>query len=183
MLDRFADLPANPRHALAVTAPWLMVLASAALLGLAFAFEYLGGLRPCALCLQQRWPHAIAVGIGLLIVAGRPPAWLAALMLAAAGVTLFIGASIAFFHVGVEQHWWQGTAGCGAGALGGGTAAELRAQLLDTPMVRCDEIVWSFLGLSMAGWNFILSVCLGSIVLLAGIDRFKDWYADHRTAS
>ncbi|MEM1400102.1 MAG: disulfide bond formation protein B [Pseudomonadota bacterium] len=181
MTDLVSQLRANPRRALADQAPWLLILASAIILASAFAFEHIGGLLPCVLCLQQRWPHAIVVGIGLLILAGRPPNWASGLALIAAGGVLFYGAAVAMFHVGVEQHWWAGTSGCGTGALTGATAAELRAQLLATPVARCDEIVWSLLGLSMAGWNFILSVILGSIVALAGFDRFSDWYRATRT--
>lgn len=167
----------NPRQLLVDWAPHLLIVASAAILGMAFAFEHIGGLRPCALCLQQRWPHAIVVGLGLLIVAGRPPLWLTSSILVIAGAILFYGAATAMFHVGVEQHWWEGTEACGTGDLTGASVAELRAQLLATPMIRCDEVVWSLLGLSMAGWNFVLSVLLGSIMVLAGIDRFSDWRA------
>lgn len=182
MLDHLLDLPSNPRQALAYLAPWLLIAASAAILGMAFAFEHIGGLRPCVLCLQQRWPHAIVVGLGVLIIAGRTPPWLTSAILVLAGIVLFVGAGIAFFHVGVEQHWWEGTASCGTGGLTGGTAGELRAQLLSTPMVRCDEVVWSLLGLSMAGWNFVLSVILGSIMVLAGFDRLKGWFTAYRSA-
>lgn len=177
-----ADHSENARQFLADWSPYLLIVASASILGMAFAFEHIGGLRPCELCLQQRWPHAIVVGLGLLIVAGRPPAWLSAGVLVVAGAVLFYGAATAMFHVGVEQHWWDGTAACGTGDLSGASVAELRAQLLATPLVRCDEIVWSLLGLSMAGWNFVLSVVLGSIMVLAGFDRFTDWRAGARAS-
>jgi disulfide bond formation protein DsbB len=140
-----------------LTRPTLILLAtlgSVALLGGAFAFQYIGGLAPCQLCLYQRWPHAAAILIGLvaLLTGWRGLAWagaLAALATAAIGV----------FHVGVEQLWWEGLATCTAGSIEGISASDLLDPTKDVAaVVRCDEIAWSMLGISMAGWNVILSL-------------------------
>lgn len=148
--------------------PWLVAGSSLALLAGAFAFQHLGGLAPCVLCIWQRWPHAIAAVLalvaGLLTPAGRGGA-AAAWLMVAAGVMLLAGAGIAGFHVGVEQHWWEGTAECGTTETAA-SVAELKARLLETPVARCDEVAWSLLGISMAGWNLLLSVGLAGLSFL-----------------
>jgi disulfide bond formation protein DsbB len=137
----------------------IATLGSAALLGGAFAFQYIGGLAPCTLCLWQRWPHAAAIVIGFLVlVTGwRGLAWLGALAaLATAGIGVF--------HVGVEQLWWEGLATCTAGSISGISAADLLNPAADVAApVRCDAIAWSMLGISMAGWNAILSLGLAAV--------------------
>ena len=94
------------------TAPLAILIASAGALGSAFTAQYLFGLEPCVLCIYQRWPFAIAIAIAagalLLVRSGRSPRWLLAL----AGLVFIANSAIAFYHVGVEQHWWQGTAEC-----------------------------------------------------------------------
>ena len=140
---------------------------SAAILAGAFAFQYIGGLAPCQLCLWQRWPHAAAIGIGvlaLLLPSGVMGAILPRLGALAALATAGIGA----FHVGVEQKWWEGLASCTAGSIEGLSAQELLDPTLDVgAVVRCDEIAWALGGISMAGWNVILSAGFVVLWLLA----------------
>jgi disulfide bond formation protein DsbB len=144
------------------TRPSLILIAtlgSVALLSGAFAFQYIGGLAPCQLCLWQRWPHAAAILIGLvaLLTGWRGLAW--AGMLAALAT-----AGIAGFHVGVEQAWWQGLATCTAGSIEGISTADLLNPAADVAApVRCDQIAWSLFGISMAGWNAILSLGLAGL--------------------
>jgi len=137
----------------------LATLGSAGLLGGAFAFQYIGGLAPCQLCLYQRWPHAAAILIGLVAFATgwRGLAWLGALAALAT-------AAIGIFHVGVEMKWWEGLATCTAGSIEGISASDLLDPTKDVAaVVRCDEIAWSMLGISMAGWNVILSLILAGL--------------------
>ena len=142
-------------------------LGSAAVLAGAFAFQYIGGLAPCQLCLWQRWPHAAAVVIGgLAVVLGTR---LLPLLGALAALTT---AGIAAFHVGVEQKWWEGLASCTAGSIKGiSTADLLNPAIIVAPPVRCDEIAWQLAGISMAGWNMILSLVLVAIWLAAARRR------------
>lgn len=133
-------------------------LGSLALLLGAFAFQYLGGLAPCHLCLLQRWPHAAAIVLGLLILA-----WPRRVLAMLAGLAVLAGAAIAGYHVGVEQHWWPGPASCTAAVPGSGDAGALLDQILATPTVLCDAIAWSWLGISMAGWNGIASLALAAL--------------------
>lgn len=147
----------------------LMVLASsvAILLG-AFAFQYIGGLQPCILCWWQRYPYMATIVLSLAAAAiapTRPP--LAGVLLGLSAVVFLIGAGIAAFHVGVEQKWWTGTAECGANFGPAGTVDELRRRLLAQPVVRCDEVAWSLFGISMAGYNFLLSLALAGFAVHA----------------
>tara|TARA_A100001234_G_scaffold35183_1_gene27524 strand:- start:166 stop:642 length:477 start_codon:yes stop_codon:yes gene_type:complete len=142
---------------------FLCGLASAALLTAAFGFEYLGGLAPCKLCLWQRWPHAGVIVFCLMGTTGALRSGPAFLMIAlCAAVT----AIIAGYHVGVEQQLWQGPTSC-SGALNSMSASDLLDSLLATPVVRCDEIAWSFANISMAGWNMLFSSGLACFALLA----------------
>lgn len=137
---------------------------SAAVLLGAFGFQYLGGLLPCTLCLWQRWPHAVAVALGGVgIVLPQHRLW--PLLGALAALTT---AGIAVFHVGVEQTWWEGLATCTVDSLAGVNVDDLLSlQTNVAAPVRCDAIAWAFLGLSMAGWNAVISVALAAIWLRA----------------
>jgi disulfide bond formation protein DsbB len=147
----------------------LMVLtSSAAILLAAFAFQYVGGLQPCILCWWQRYPYMVTIVLALIAVAlapARPP--VARALLGLCAVVFLVGAGIAAFHVGVEQHWWQGTAECGANFGPAGSVDELRRRLLAQAVVRCDDITWSLFGISMAGYNFLLSLVLAVFAIRA----------------
>ena len=149
-----------------MTRTQLIIVAAAGSLGLllgAFAFQYIGGLVPCVLCLYQRWPHAAAVLIGLLglKIGGRVLPLLGALAAATS-------AAIGVFHVGVEQKWWDGLATCTVDTLSGVSGADLlNTDLTVGAPVRCDAIPWEMFGVSMAGWNVIVSGLLVLIWLAA----------------
>lgn len=135
---------------------WIASGGSALLLAGAFAFEHLGGMAPCQLCLYQRWPHAAAVVIGALAL------WLGGRLLPVLGAIAALGtASVGVFHVGVEQKWWEGLASCTASSIDGlSTADLLNPEVTVGAVIRCDAIAWQALGVSMAGWNAILSLGL-----------------------
>ena len=143
----------NSRHLVTAAAT-----GSALLLIAALGFQYLGGLAPCQLCIWQRWPHAAAVAVGAaVLIFGIPKlAWAGALAAAASS-------AIALFHAGVEYKWWRGLEACSATPLEMTSGAELLDFSASQPVVLCDEVVWSFLGLSMAAWNGILSLVLAGI--------------------
>jgi disulfide bond formation protein DsbB len=132
----------------------------------ALAFQHFGNLAPCALCIDQRkaWGIAIVFAFLSLLTEGKGRIAVSLLMLAIAGTAALVGAGIAAYHVGVEQQWWSGTAECGAGfkGFGAGNIAAIREQLLSRPVVRCDEIAWSLLGISMAGWNGLIALATGT---------------------
>ena len=133
-------------------------LGSAALLLAALGFQYLGGLAPCALCIWQRWPHLAAILLGAAGLRVRHCAIAALGALSASG-----SAAVAAFHLGVEQGWWQGLAACARGF----DVTELAAEdaylaIMDATVVACDEVAWSFAGLSMAAWNMGISIALSA---------------------
>lgn len=136
---------------------------SAALLLGAFGFQFLGEMPPCKMCLWQRWPHGAAILIGLLalIWAWRGLAYLGALAAATSG-------AIGLYHTGVERDWWQGPTSCtGSTPIGGVSAEDLLNQIMAAPVVRCDEVPWEMLGLSMASWNALISLALAGVWLYA----------------
>jgi len=146
--------------------PALLLLAMAiGMLGGAYAFQYLGGLQPCALCLYQRWPWWIAGGVGLLALLPFGDARLRGMLLMLGTLAVWAGAGIAAYHAGVEQKWWPGPTSCSGGATPG-TVEELKAMLLAAPVVRCDDIAWSLFGISMAGYNMLLSLATGAGVVM-----------------
>ncbi|MBM3599512.1 MAG: disulfide bond formation protein B [Alphaproteobacteria bacterium] len=155
--------------------PLLLLLASAAILGTALASQYWGGLRPCVLCIYQRYPYAVVIGLSAIALAfaARDGGRLPAALLALSAVALGIGAAIAAYHVGVEQHWWVGTAECGMTETAG-TVEALRAQILGRAPVRCDEIAWSLFGISMAGYNVVASLLLGGYAAWAARLTWQD---------
>lgn len=133
-----------------------------ALLGGALGFQYIGGLYPCEMCWWQRYPHGVAIVLAALaLAAGARPArrWL----VAAAGLAVAVSGAIGVYHAGVEQKWWQGITACSAKPIVGDPDEMLR-QILATPIVRCDAIPWSWLGISMAGWNAILSLAAAGAI-------------------
>lgn len=147
----------------------LVVIASfgslAMLLG-AFGFQYIGGLAPCPMCLWQRYPHAVAFVLGILILSGGPRI-LAALGAIAALTTSAIG----LFHTGVERGWWEGPTTCTSGPIGNLSPEELMTQIMSAPLVRCDEVAWEMLSLSMASWNAIGSLVLALVWIAAWRSR------------
>lgn len=137
-------------------------LGSVALLLGAYGFQHLGGMAPCKMCLWQRWPHALAIAIGVLVLASCRAQLAWAGMLAALAT-----AGIGFYHVGVEQSWWEGPTSCTSTGVSGLSADQLLDQILGAPLVRCDEIAWQFAGISMAGWNAVISLGLALIWVMA----------------
>ena len=134
---------------------------SAALLLGALGFQYLGGMAPCKLCYWQRYPHVAAVLIGLAALFLTPRlAWAGAL---AAATTSGLG----LYHTGVERGWWQGPTTCSSQPIGGLSTDQLLDQIMAAPLVRCDEVAWQMLGLSMASWNALASAALAVIWILA----------------
>jgi len=156
------------------------LLASLAMLGAAHAFERFAGLAPCNLCLKQREVYWGAVAVALtatlwhlLSRGSRGTPRIAAFLLA---VIFATGAITALFHMGGENHWWTLPATC-VGGSGDVDLESLTALAFGTaPAPRlpgCDSVAWSFLGLSMAGWNVLISVALAVFSLLAA-KRPKD---------
>jgi len=151
--------------------PALTLGAAAATLAGAWSFQLIGGLQPCTLCLYQRWPYWIVIIIAAFtVVAARQigPRGLAMFALICA-LVFSVGAGFAGFHTGVEQSWWKGLESCGGGNLNDSnlSLAELKVQLMATPVVRCGDVPWSLFGISLAGYNFLVSLVFTAASLWA----------------
>ena len=139
----------------AVLVRLLALLVPVGLLGSALASQYLGGLHPCEMCYWQRWPHAAAI---LLAAAAFHLPARARLLTALAALAIAVSGAIGVFHAGVELGWWEGLTRCTAGG------ALSLDELMSVPLVRCDQVQWSWLGISMAGWNAILSLSSAAVI-------------------
>ena len=143
--------------------PWVAIgVPAAALLG-ALAFQYIGGYPPCLLCHWQRYAHLAALGLALAALPLSGGARRFATI--ASALALLAGAGIAGFHVGVEQGWWAGLPGCSAPDIRGLDVAQLREVLMQAEVVPCDAVAWSLFGISMAGWNLLLSALVGVAIV------------------
>ena len=165
------DAIAHPSHGStagnpALTAALAVTAIAAATLAGAWFFQLVLGLVPCPLCLEQRYAYYLAVPLGVLvaIAAARDAprsvlmAGLALLLLAALG-----NAGLGVYHAGVEWKFWQGPTDC-TGPIGNlGSAGNLLARLDTVKVIRCDEVQWRFLGLSLAGYNVLISLLMAAI--------------------
>ncbi|MBU2339893.1 MAG: disulfide bond formation protein B [Alphaproteobacteria bacterium] len=132
----------------------------ALLLGGAFISQYGFGLYPCEMCWWQRWPHFAAIALALASFAlSRRDIWVAL-----AALAVLVSGAIGGFHAGVEYGWWEGLTGCATVVPQDGASA--LDAIMNAPMIRCDEAPWSLLGVSLAGWNFLISVAGGLAILL-----------------
>jgi disulfide bond formation protein DsbB len=143
----------------------LALLVPAGLLAGAYGSQYIGGLAPCEMCYWQRYAHwaGLAFALGALAGGGLPDrgrsfVWLAALGILASG-------AIGFYHAGVELDYFEGFTQCTS------SGARTLEEIMAAPLIRCDQIQWSFLGVSMAGWNAILSTSGALTVLWLSLSR------------
>ncbi len=145
----------------------LALLLPAALMAGALGSQYLGGLFPCEMCHWQRWPHYAAIVLALLAFAAparatRPLVILAALCILASG-------GIGAFHAGVEYGWWEGLTTCSR--MPGAGSGNILADIMATPLIRCDVAQWSLFGISLAGFNALFSIAGGATILILCLKR------------
>jgi disulfide bond formation protein DsbB len=143
-----------------------IALGAAATVGGALVFEHVFGYVPCKLCLIQRNPYYAAIPLGLL-AALLPPRWTRAGLWLLALVFL-VSAGLGAYHSGVEWGLFAGPSDCGGGAgAGAGNVGDFLSQLQNTRVVSCTEAAWRFLGLSLAGWNVLISLGLAGFAAMA----------------
>jgi len=155
------------------TATWLAFLLPAALLGGALISQYGFGLYPCEMCMWQRWPHLAAILLAAAALAVRKSSISLPLVVAAAFAILISGL-IGGFHAGVEYGWWEGLTSCSTNLPTGGDMLE---SIMNAPLVRCDVAPWTLFGISLAGFNFLLSVGGAIFILFLVATGRKDF--DH----
>lgn len=142
----------------------LALALSVALLGGALMSEYVFGLYPCEMCWWQRYPHAIAIVLAGLAFFWRP----ARPLVAVAALAVLVSGLIGGFHAGVEYGWWQGMSACTADTFAAG--GDPLDAIMNAPVIRCDVAPWSFMNVSLAGWNFLFSTA-GALAIFGLIAR------------
>jgi disulfide bond formation protein DsbB len=145
-LNSQAKSQVNRARAVALIVP-------AVLVGGAYGFQYLGGLFPCEMCWWQRYAHFAALGLAVaaFVLPGKR------LWVALAGLAILVSGLIGGYHAGVEYGWFKGLTECTSQISFSGGGDPLKA-ILSAPIIRCDVVQWKIFGISLAGFNFILSV-------------------------
>jgi disulfide bond formation protein DsbB len=149
--------------ALSLWAPIVIMAISVTALATAYTSQYGLGLEPCVLCLYQRLPYGAAIllsGASLFLARGGN-AGVVPWLIGISGLAFLAGGGVALYHVGIEQHWWK-SAVCGGELIQNISVQDLKAALLSPPPKSCDAIDWTFLGLSMASWNALISAPLAA---------------------
>jgi disulfide bond formation protein DsbB len=165
MNDYLALAQKNPQ----LTAAGIVAVIGALTIGGFFFFQYVMHLPPCPLCLEQRQPYYVAVPLAVLLLIGtRYGASNKVIMLGFAVITAFMlwDCGLAIYHAGVEWRWWPGPNDCSGPISKFGAASDIFKRLDNIVVVRCDEVQWRFLGLSLAGWNALVSL---GLAVVAGI--------------
>lgn len=147
----------------------IALLLPLALLGGALFSQYFGGLHPCEMCYWQRYPHAAAIVLALLSFTGPAPSTRARVLVLLAALAIAVSGAIGVYHAGVEAKVFEGFTQCTASATRGMSTADILKQITHAPVVRCDEVQFRFLGISMAGWNAILSLGAAAAILLLSL--------------
>jgi len=160
----------------AAAAALVIALAGAATIAGAWFFELVIRLKPCPLCLEQRVPYYIAIPLALIVAFAAwrraPRAIVFGGLIALSGLMLW-SAGLGVHHAGIEWGWWAGPQEC-SGAAPLGPAADFLKRLETINVTRCDEAAWRFLGLSLAGYNALISAALAVVALLGAKAAMKD---------
>jgi disulfide bond formation protein DsbB len=140
----------------------IVLLVPAALLAGAWGSQIWGGLIPCEMCWWQRYAHLVAAALALVAIS--LPGARASLFVRLAALAIAVSGAIGFYHAGVEAGYFEGITQCTASSAGLSADALLK-KIMDAPMIRCDQVQWSWLGISMAGWNGIVSLGAALVAL------------------
>lgn len=143
----------------------IALLLPLALLGGALGSQYIGGLHPCEMCMWQRWPHAVAIVLALLAFTSPAESTRSRALVLLAALAIAVSGCIGVYHAGVEAKIFEGFTQCTATGKGL-SPSELLREISHAPLVRCDEVQFRFLGISMAGWNAILSLGGATLIVI-----------------
>jgi disulfide bond formation protein DsbB len=151
---------AKPPSVVMAASAVVLAVATATILT-ALAFEHLGDYAPCPLCLEERYAYYFAVPASALalFLARADKTGVARILLLLIALAFLANMAAGIYHSGVEWKWWAGPSECSGGF-------ELQwgeGGIVDTPIIRCDEASWRFLGLSFAGWNAVASAFLAAV--------------------
>lgn len=134
----------------------------------ALGSQYIGGLLPCEMCHWQRWPHYAAIALGLTGLAWSSPKVKTSIVVLAA-LAIGVSGAIGAFHAGVEYGWWQGLTKCAQPPSA--TGGDFMKQIMNAPLIRCDVAPWSLFGISLAGYNALLS--LGGMMAIFAVMKME----------
>lgn len=148
----------------AAVARLIALLLPTALLAGAFASQYVGGLYPCEMCWWQRYAHLAAIALALVAFTGPAGSARSLRFVLLAALAIAVSGAIGVYHAGVEAHIFEGFTTCSTLPKAANTA-ELLQQIVHAPMIRCDQVQFRFLGISLAGWNAIFSLGGAALVL------------------
>jgi len=146
---------------------FLLIVVAFTALATAYIAEYGFKILPCDFCLYERYVYASVLVMGTLSLKNIFFSGVRGII--GQLIILFIGMIITFYHVGMEQHWWTGPASC-TGVGPATTLEDFRAQLMQIPRPRCDQITWSILGVSATLWNLVLQA---GLAFLASVSLYK----------
>jgi disulfide bond formation protein DsbB len=155
-------LKAEPTAAAALA---IFVISATTLAG-AWYFQLVVGLPPCPLCLEERIPYHIVIPLALLLAIAalvRAPAKLIMVGFAVVAIAALCNAALSGYHAGVEWHWWAGPTDCTGPLTDLRAGGSLLNQLQSIHIVRCDEAAWRLFGISLAGYNALISLLLAAI--------------------
>lgn len=160
-MAKLANSSAQAAYLLALVVP-------SALIAAVYVAQYGFGLAPCDMCWWQRYPHFAAIVLALGALATRGTRLGGALVLLA-GLSIGVSGAIGAFHAGVEYGWWQGPTACSSTSLGN----DPLASIMNAPLIRCDTPAWTLFGVSLAGFNFLISVSSAALILVLLSRRSK----------
>jgi disulfide bond formation protein DsbB len=170
-LDRIRSEP------IVTAAAAIAAIGLATILG-AYFFQYVLGYRPCPLCLEQRIAYYVAIPLAAMVLLGvsvnssRKVMTLAFVAIAAA---MLWNAGLGAYHSGVEWQWWEGPKDCSGPVANFGSAGGLADLIQNTRVIRCDEAAWRFLGLSLAGYNVLISLAIAAIAAWGAVGAWRSW--------
>jgi disulfide bond formation protein DsbB len=163
MSEALAAERSTPGLSPAAIARLIALLLPIALLGGALGSQYFGGLHPCEMCYWQRWPHGVAIVLAALAFTAPAESSRSRALTLLAALAIAVSGAIGVYHAGVEAKIFEGFTQC-TSTTKGLHGADLLRQITHAPLVRCDEVQFRFLGISLAGWNAIFS--LGGAALI-----------------
>ena len=153
----------------AAIARLVALLLPAALLAGAFGSQYLGGLYPCEMCWWQRYAHVAALVPAVVAFTAPADSQRSRMLTLLAALAIAISGVIGVYHAGVEAKVFEGFTTCTSLAQGGGSTADLLKQITHAPLIRCDQVQYRFLGISLAGWNAVLSLGGAALILILSL--------------
>ena len=172
MAMTFEHVAAEP----AKTAPLLIAILGAATLAGAWIFQYGFGIQPCPLCLEQRIAYYFAIPLACLLAAGvsfgaSRKVLVAGFVVIAA--SMLWNAGLGAYHAGIEWGFWQGPQDCSGPITDLGGAGGILKKIETIRIVRCDDVQWKFLGLSLAGYNVLISLALVALAFWGARGAFR----------